>query len=184
MSITVDYEGRGWVMETPTPAFALRVRRITELQGRDLIVEVRGEVMDAMGLDDWCEFHRLERIGELPDDAIIEVFMRWLETSCGKPMSAVVTLCHIMVRSWPVVRGRLVTSGLPDPLGQIKTLAAMLDAVEFMVREGHKDDKEAEKWEREVYKPRAKQGTVEKPSGFEADDLAAQGALLSALGGD
>lgn len=181
---TVDYEGRGWRMETPTPAFALSVRRIGDMNGRELVAEIRGLVMEAMTLDDWCEFHRLERVGELPDDAVPEIFMRWLETACGKPMSAVVTLCHIMVRSWPMVRGRLVTSGVTDPLGQIKTLAAMLDAVEFMVREGHTDEKQAQKWEREVYRPRARQGAVEKPAGFENDDLAAQGAMLAALGGD
>lgn len=170
-------------METPAPAFGLRVRWLADLSGRALLEEIRGIVLDVMELDDWCEFHRRMITGDMPDDCLPEIFMRWLETSCGKPMSAVVTLCHIMVKSWPTVRGRLITSGIPDPLGQITTLASMLDAVEFMVREGHQKESDAKKWEREVYRPRAKTGTVEKPAGFEEDDLASQEAMLAALGG-
>lgn len=183
MSVTVRYEGRGWVFDTPTPAFALVLRRLSDMQGHELAAEIHGQVLDHMVLDDWCEFHRRLRTGELPDDALPEIFMRWLETACGKPMSAVSTISQIMVRSWPMVRGRLVTSGIPDPLGQIRTLAAMLDAVEFMVREGHRDEKASKKWDREVYRPRARSGEIEKPAGFEQGDLAAQDAMLAALGG-
>lgn len=139
-------------------------------------------LMDHMVFDDWIDFD-FGRYEGLPDDAPLEVMYLWLEEAVGKPFSAVAALSISLVENWGMVRGRLITSGIPDPMGQIRSLGAMLDAVEFMIMEGHKDEKEREKYKRQVYRPRRKTGKIEKPSGFESSDMAAQSAMLEALEG-
>ena len=180
MAVLVEYEGREWVFETPTPALALSVRKLQDVSGMALAQALQDLLMDWMLLDDWVDFFTDLRNGRLPDDALPELFMRWLEEATGKPFSAVGALSSVAVRSWNVVRGRLVMAGIPDPARQLRTLAALLDAVDVMIREGHKNEKETAKYEREVYRPRQKHGAIEKPAGFERDDMAAQAALLAA----
>lgn len=177
----IEYEGRRWEFETPPPSFAMTIRNFHNIPETEMLWEIRDVVMDWMALDDWVDFYSAWNNEELPDDAIPEIFMRWLEAATGKPMSAVGALCNVAVRSWSAVRGRLVMSGIPNPMDDIRTLAALLDAVDMMIREGHKDEKETAKYEREVYRPRAKSGSIEKPAGFESDDMAAQAAMLAAL---
>lgn len=175
-----EYEGRDWHFATPGPSFALEVRRLADVSDEALGALLLDHLIDWMDLDDWVWFARHQR--DLPEDAVPELFMRWLEETCGKPMSAVAALSNVIVRSWGMVQGRLIQSGIPDPLKQIPTLAGLINAVDVMIREGHQDEKATKKYEREVYKPRAKSGTISKPAGFEKEDMAAQMAMLDALG--
>lgn len=177
--IWVDYEGRGWQFAAPGPSFALEVRRLADVPAAKMGTVLADYLLHWMDLDDWVWFTRNRHT--LPDDAVSELFMRWLEEATGKPMSAVGALCNVVVRSWGMVRGRLVMAGIADPLNELPTLAALLDTVDVMIREGHKDEKETAKYEREVYRPRAKSGTIEQPAGFEDDDMAAQAAMLAAF---
>lgn len=177
--LTVEYEGREWQFATPGPSFALEVRRLGDVSSSQLSVVLSDHLLQWMDLDDWVWFVRNRR--SLPEDAVGELFMRWLEEATGKPMSAVGALCNVAVRSWSMVRGRLVMAGIADPLNDLPTLAALLDTIDVMIREGHSDEKETKKYEREVYRPRAKSGTIEQPAGFEADDMAAQAAMLAAF---
>ena len=155
-----------------------------DLPDNEVVPAIVDLLMDWMDLDDWSTFYRRLLSRDLPDDALVEIFMRWLEDSTGKPFSAVSALSSVVVRSWNVVRGRLVMAGIPDPAAQITTLAALLDAVDVMIRESHKDEKDTAKYERAVYKPRVRTGEIQKPKGFEDDDMAAQAALLSGLDDD
>ena len=180
--IPVELGGRVWRFEVPRPAFALRLYELGRMgEGRvgGALIDI---LLDYMWLNDWVEFD-FGRAEGLPDGAVLEVFYRWLETACGKPFSAVAALCNAMVESWSMVRGRLVTSGLADPLWDVPTLAGMLDAVEFMVMEGHKDDKERDRYRRQVYRPRARVGEISKPGGFEDSDMQEQAKMLDAIGG-
>lgn len=179
--VEVQYDGTVWRFLAPGTAVALDLIHLQDNEG-DAYSTMMGLLMDHMVLDDWILFYDDLIRGDLPDDAMPEMVMLWLEEATGKPMSAVGALANVYVKSWGMVRGRLVMAGIPDPARQITSLAAMLDAIDVMIREGHKDEKETAKYEREVYKPRVKSGAIEKPKGFEGEDMEAQAAMLDALG--
>lgn len=178
--ISFEYEGRVWHFAAPGPSFALQVRQLADVDDRSVGSAIADHLIDYMDLDDWVHFVR--HAGEYPEDATAELFMRWLEESTGKPMSAVAALSNVTVRSWGTVRGRMVMAGIADPMRSLPSLAALLDTVDVMIREGHADEKATKKYEREVYRPRAKSGSIEKPAGFEDDDMEAQKSMLDALG--
>lgn len=180
--VRVELGGREWRFITPDPAVALRVYNMTQASQDEVMRHVLDLLMDYMDFDDWVEFDYGAGVDdEGLDDPVVEALFLWLETSLGRPFSAVATLCAALVGSWPQVRGRLVTSGIANPAEDIRTLGGLVDAVEFMIMEGHKDDKAREKYKREVYKPRARRGKVQKPSGFDSSDMAAQASMLEAL---
>lgn len=180
--IEVKYDGSLWRLLPPGTAVALDLVRMQDADSREVQDTLIGLLIDHMHVDDWIEFYSALTGGGLPDDALPELVMLWLEEATGKPMSAVGALSNVYVKSWDIVRGRMVMAGVPDPSRQIVLLADMLSAIDVMIREGHKDEKESAKYQREVYRPRAKHGEIEKPKGFEGEDMAAQAAMLDALG--
>lgn len=177
--VTFEYEGRDWNFSSPGPAFALEVRRLTDASGDQVYETVYGHLIDWMDIDDWVWF--VQHTDELPEDAVAELFMRWLEAATSKPMSAVTALSNVAVRSWPLIQGKLILAGHADPMNDLPTLSALLNTVDALLRESHQSEKDTAKYEREVYKPRQKTGTISKPAGFESADMAEQDKLLASL---
>lgn len=176
--------GLAWCMSAPDVSLVDAVGRLRSV-GSGAGDIIAGQVAAAMDVDEWGRL--LDTLGPdsgLPDDYLLELFYCWLEEWSGKPATAVLGLCQILGANWGQVRGRLVLAGIPDPVRQVPLLA-LLDAVEAMVREGHKDEKESQRFTRELYKPRAKRGagggTAHK--GFSDGEMEAQARALAAMFG-
>lgn len=61
-------------------------------------------------------------------------------------------LSRVAMVNWPMIRGQLVIRGIPDPMKQLPTLFALLDAVEAVYLE-HADDKARAEWDRNYLPP-------------------------------
>lgn len=180
----VEAMGLAWIMSAPDASLAGAVGRL-KTAGSGAGDIIAGLLADAMTADEWGRLiDELESNEDLPDDYLLELFYCWLEEWSGKPATAVLGLCQILVENWGMVRGKLVLSGIPDPVRQVPLLA-LLDAVEVLVRETHKDEKESQRFTRELYKPRAKRGAAGGTShkGFSREELEAQARALSAITG-
>lgn len=180
MALIVRAYSRDWEFSSPGPAVALRIHELAGMSPNDQYLEIVDIVVEHLSDDDAVWFDARGKY-ELPEDAPAELLIEWLEAATGKPFSAVAALSSALVESWAQVRGRLITSGIPEPMVQIRQLGSMLDAVEFMILESHKDDKERARYRQKVYKPRVKTGAIEKPAGSDPSDMAAQAAMLEAL---
>lgn len=181
--ITVDLAGREWIFHAPGFSVAEALYDLGKSSG-DAGRVVWGLVAEFMDDDSWIAMQSLlsEPENELESSGgVIELFYRWLEEATGKPFNAVAALSQGLIQNWGKVQGRLVLAGIPDPKAMVP-YPALLDALDMMIREGHKDEKETRRYESQVFKPRVKNGTISKPKGFEEDDMAAQAAMLDALG--
>lgn len=89
----------------------------------------------------------------------------------ARPFFTDVNLAATAVAQWPQVRGRLVMSGVADPLRQLPTIYALLDAVEAMILDGMGKEEEREAYFRRMYTPPV--GSMAKgrtPKGFSAEE--------------
>ena len=103
------------------------------------------------------------------DETMLEMVGQILELWSARPWRTTVMLSSTTVNQWHTIRGRLIQKGIPDPLRQIRTLNALLDAVEAMLMEAAagQGEKELRELERQLYPPPA---VGEKPKGNWSDD--------------
>lgn len=103
------------------------------------------------------------------DETMLEMVGQILELWSARPWRTTVMLATTTVNQWHTIRGRLIQKGIPDPLRQIRTLNALLDAVEAMLMEAAagQGEKELQELERQLYPPPA---VGEKPRGNWSDD--------------
>lgn len=80
------------------------------------------------------------------------------------------------------MRGRLVRSGIADPLLQLPSMHAILDVVEDMLKEGCNKKEEWERLERQLYRPDPLR-PGEAPPGFSDEELEASFAEFEAAFG-
>lgn len=150
------------------------------------VVKARGPgdywemLLGAIHVEDRPALLQAMTIGALPGTAVGDMVEEWLEASTGYPISAVGALSGVVVNEWPMVRGRLVRGGVPDPLRQLPTLGALLGAVWDMMLEGCKDEKEAARLRGKVFKPRVRRRVTPSRSKRQItdQDLQAQNAML------
>ena len=103
------------------------------------------------------------------DETMLEMVGQILELWSARPWRTTVMLASTTVNQWHTIRGRLIQKGIPDPLRQIRTLNALLDAVEAMLMESaaSQGEKELRELERQLYPPPA---VGEMPKGNWSDD--------------
>lgn len=89
----------------------------------------------------------------------------------SRPFHVDVNLSATAVRNWPQVRGRLVMSGVGDPLKELPNIFGLIDAVEAMVLDGISDETERSKYFTRMYKPPVGSLSAKKnPKGWDASD--------------
>lgn len=175
---TIEYGGRSWTFREAAPVDALRV---VQASGPSDYWEM---LLDALVPSEAAVLGEAISAGALPGEAVSDMVQEWLETSTGLPISAVGSLSGTVVNQWPVIRGRLVRSGIPDPLTQVRTLGALLSVVWDMLLEGCKDEKAQNALRAKVFRPTVKRRTAAtyKPKTVVTDkDLAEQNAMLMAM---
>lgn len=90
----------------------------------------------------------------------------------ARPFFTDVNLAATAVAQWPQVRGRLVMAGVADPLRQLPTVYALLDATEAMILDGMGKEEEREAYWRRMYTPPAGSLSSQKrtPRGFSREE--------------
>lgn len=103
------------------------------------------------------------------DETMLDMVKEILELWSARPWRTTVMLAATTVNQWHTIRGRLIQKGIPDPLRQIPTMNALLDAVEAMLMEAaaSQGEKELQQLERQLYPPPA---LGETPKGNWSDD--------------
>lgn len=170
---------RQWEIPTARPAVALQVVRA------ETMTDFLDLLLDAMEPEEGALFLAAMDEGAVPPDAPMVLVEEWLEQSTGLPLTAVGTLCGFVVREWPVVRGRLIRSGVAAPLRDLGTLGALLSATWDMLLEGAEDEKARRKMEQQVFRPRVKRRAANTPR-REISQAArrAQSDMLAGMVGD
>lgn len=120
-------------------------------------------VSAGIGWDEWAD------ASLNADETMLEMVGEILELWSARPWRTTVMLAATTVHQWHTIRGRLIQKGIPDPLRQIPTLNALLDAVEAMLMEAaaSQGEKEVRELERQLYPPPA---VGETPKGDWSDD--------------
>lgn len=161
---TVIYGGRVFrPVELPTWA-ALHVSALSTTDQDEQLDAMLG-IIEAAGIswDAWAD------ASFEADETPLEMVGAVLEAWSSRPWRTTVMLSHIAVTQWSSVRGRLIQKGIPDPMRQIPSMNALLDAVEGMLMEtaAAKGEDEVKNLERALYPPPA---PGEKPSGEWSDE--------------
>lgn len=88
----------------------------------------------------------------------------------SRPFHVDVSLSATAVAHWPSIRGRLVMSGVTDPLRGLPNVYALLDVVETMILEGMRDEQERERyWVRAYAPPPGSIAAKRTPKGWDRD---------------
>ena len=151
---SVDVAGESMVYRLPRPRAALWLAAMAEPSGS---ISTKSPAM--------VEFlvHTLgpHEAGELLVDALMERYdmddiagVVYDILGAGSPRKywQDTFLARVAVANWPLVRGQLILRGIPDPMKQLPTLFALLDAVEAVYLE-HADDAQRAEWDRNYLPP-------------------------------
>lgn len=80
------------------------------------------------------------------------------------------------------MRGRLILSGIPDPLRQLPDMHAILDVVEVILLDSAHTREDRDRLNTTLYRPSLEDDTP--PPGFEVAEQQASFAAFAALAGD
>lgn len=108
---------------------------------------------------------------DITTEVLLDLMEKILEFGSARPPWVDSSLAMVAYRQWPTVRGRLVTSGIADPLRQLPTLYALLDAVEALVLDSMEKQEDRDRYFTRTYAP--PHGWAQRgdrvPKGFEPD---------------
>lgn len=179
----VEHGGRVWRYRLPRPhaAFWLGTlgRNVAADERIDALVQYLEHVLHPADFDALMEL-AFDARHPFDLDEVGGLLAAVTEGGSARPYHVDTSLAGAAVENWTAIRGRLVTGGVPDPLRQLPTMYALLDAVEAMVLESHQDERERDRYWRRMYAPPP--GTRETgrlPRGWDRDsELAGFDALL------
>lgn len=151
----LDYGGTRWEYRVPSPFAALLLAALPSKKAEERTEAVYAYVEHVLlpeSLD-----RMWERAFDVEDPFDLEDVAGLIEEIQGanssRPFHVDVSLATSAVAHWPSIRGRLVLSGVADPLRDLPNVYALLDVVEGMILEGMKDEAERERYWIKMYAP-------------------------------
>lgn len=170
----LQWRGREWQLTVPGPTTARHLAALTRRKGIDATEPMLAMLTVILGPTQLEALEDGIATGLYPPSAFSDLLDTTIEHISGRPLRAVVALAGSAVSQWSIIRGRLVRDGIADPLRDLPTLWALLDAVEWMILESKKDDKETDAYWRQVYGP--------ERGWSDADETASAEAFMTAFG--
>lgn len=154
-----EWGGRRWTVAAPPPTAATAFIAYTGGQGGsdvidDLAVLLLGEEQRDQIIEGMADGVISGSLKSLIEDAV--------EAGSGRPLKAVATLCAATVKSWSIIRARMVRSGIADPLRQLPSLWALIDVTESLILETKTDQKDRDDYMRQMYPATYNQFTDEE----------------------
>lgn len=86
-------------------------------------------------------------------DDLAELIEEIQAAHSSRPFWVDMSLCRTAVASWPNIRGRLVLSGIADPLRDLPTIYALIDAVESIILDGFSKEEDRRRYYSRLYTP-------------------------------
>lgn len=168
------WQGRSWELTVPGPTAARHFAAMGKSRGQDR-VEPMLDLLDLLlGGEQMTVLEDGITDGAFPTTGFADLLTDATLHLSGRPLVAVVALSGSAVSQWSIIRGRLVRDGITNPLRDLPTLWALLDAVEWMILESKKDEKDTDDYWRSLY-PAQRQFSDE-------DEAASAEAFFGAFG--
>lgn len=129
------------------------------------------------------EIYPRAALGEIPENAVERIARSLSTWGTARPYVAVISLCVMTAHHWRTIRGKLLDSGIADPLTQIPTLHPLLDRTEALLAEsaanGEHGEQELHTLYRNLYGPTPAaarlndddSATPAIPAGFDPEDV-------------
>lgn len=170
----VEFMGDVWSFHLPRPSAAVLLAGMAGTGEEERLGGLMGfleQVLSLSSLDRLLE--RAMTSGDpLEVEHVAELIELIVQEHSARPFHVCVTLSATAVQQWPQVRGRLVLAGVADPLRELPSLWALLDAVESLILEGMQKEEDQKKYYSRVYTPPI--GTLSRssapPPGWAAED--------------
>lgn len=135
----IDWQGRRWVARTPSPSAALVFARYAQA-AKDDSATALDELLDLLiGPDQLDDLYEGIVDGSI-EGSLVDFVSEIVLASSGRPIRAVVSLSSMLLKSWSIVQGRLIRSGIASPMRDLASLWALLDVVESFVLETKTDE--------------------------------------------
>lgn len=147
------WHGHTWDLSVPGPTAARHLAALSTRRGMEATAPMLAILHLMLGQTQLDALEDGVADGRYPPDAFSDLLSAGVEHLSGRPLRAVIALSGSAVSQWSIIRGRLVRDGIADPLRELPTLWALLDAVEWMILESKKDEKETDAYWRSVYGP-------------------------------
>lgn len=170
----VEFMGDVWSFYMPRPSAAGLLAHMAGTKEEDRLAGLIGfldQILTTASLERLLE-RAMDSRDELEVEHVAELIETIVQEHSARPFHVCVTLSVTAVQQWPQVRGRLVLSGVADPLRDLPSLWALLDAVESLILEGMHKEEDRRDYFRRVYTPPI--GTMSKssgpPPGWSAED--------------
>lgn len=160
----VTWAGRDFAV-SPLPASAMGAVARLASTGEDDRMVATTDVLNAAGVD-------VEDVADalwatsVPAD-ILDFVALAIETDSDLPWRSTVSLCQSAVKQWSSIRGQLIVKGIADPINQIGSLGALMDAVIVMLLEGIEKDDERESVRRDLFRRPSAVADEGPPPGWE-----------------
>lgn len=173
---SVDFMGSRWFYQLPRPHCAAMLAGMASKDDQERFNGLWGYIHHVLMPEslDLLVARAMDEGDQFDVDHMAGLIEEVQQQHSSRPFHVDVSLSATAVQSWPSVRGRLVMSGVADPLQQLPNLYALLDAVEAMVLEGMQKEEDRERYFSRVYAPPA--GTRQRgkvPKGWsDADEMA------------
>lgn len=145
------WHGHSWELAVPGPTAARHLAALAKARKHDAVEPMLATLETILGPDQVQVLEDGVNDGRFPPTAFPDLLGEAVTHLSGRPLQAVMALSSAAVSQWSIIRGRLVRDGIPNPLRTLPTLWALLDAVEWMILESKKDDKETADYWRSVY---------------------------------
>lgn len=142
-----EWGGRRWTVTAPPPTAASDMISFAEGGGFSVIDDL---VTLLLGEDQRDEIVEALADGTL-NGSLRDLIEEAVQAGSGRPLKAVATLCAATVKSWSIVRARMVRSGVADPLRQLPSLWALLDVTESLILESKQEQKDRDDYMRQMY---------------------------------
>lgn len=181
--LEVEYRGREWAYRLPRPWAALWLgtlgRNVPMGEKLDALTSLLEHVLHPDDFEDLMDM-AFDQDSGFDMDELGELVAVLVEAGSARPYHVDSTLCGTVVEHWTAVRGRLVMSGVPDPLNSLPTMYALMDAVESMILEGCEDEKARSRYWTKTYAPPPGSRDAKKlPRGWDRDtEMAGFDSLL------
>ena len=153
----LEYAGEAWEYRVPKPLAAMflgAASRKSAKAGRkiDAIMGYLEHVLSSKSVDRMME-RAQDHEDEFDTEHMAELVKLISQEGSARPYWVDSALSGVAVRQWPTIRGHLVAYGIADPLRQLPTLYALLDAVERMMLESMEKEADREMYFIRTYAP-------------------------------
>ena len=145
------WHGHSWELAVPGPTAARHAAAMGKAKRQDAAAPMVALLEVILGPEQLADLEDGVNDGRFPPTAFPDLLTDAVKHLSGRPLRAVVALSRAAVSQWSIIRGRLVRDGVTNPLRDLPTLWALLDAVEGMILESKSDEKDTAEYWRSVY---------------------------------